>query len=60
VKSFDLLGNIPFRYLACRRIDVVLTLNDLSRSERANMKKVVVHKPGTVKLTGAATPKHAA
>ncbi|MBE1562911.1 hypothetical protein [Nonomuraea africana] len=24
------------------------------------MKKVVVHKPGTVKLTGAATPKHAA
>jgi len=28
--------------------------------ERANMKKLVVHKPGTVKMVGAATPKHAA
>ncbi|MBE1564221.1 hypothetical protein H4W81_007000 [Nonomuraea africana] len=23
------------------------------------MKKVIIHKPGTVRLTGAATPKHA-
>ncbi|WP_431919784.1 hypothetical protein [Nonomuraea jabiensis] len=23
------------------------------------MKKIVIHKPGTVRLTGAATPKHA-
>jgi hypothetical protein len=40
---------------------VVPILTTLESDQRGtDMKKVIVHKPGTVRLSGAASPKHVA